>query len=205
MRVSILGAKIIGGTLGRAWVRAGHTVRFGVRNPQNPELQALVQSLGNAASVSGIAEAITAGEVVVFAIPGQAMESTIAEHAAALAGKTVIDAANRIGASAMNSQAIFATYAPTALVFRAFNTVGWESFDNPRFGALQADLFYSGPVGEAQAQVAQLIADVGLRPVWVGGPEHTQTVDALTSLWFALAIEQQRGRHLAFKMLTDEQ
>lgn len=45
---------------------------------------------------------------------------------------------------------------------------------------------------------------MGLRPVWVGGPEHTAVVDTLGGLWFALALGQQRGRHLAFKLLTDE-
>ena len=54
------------------------------------------------------------------------------------------------------------------------------------------------------SQVEQLIADIGLRPVWVGGPEYTPTVDAIASLWFALALKQGRGRHLAFKLLTDE-
>jgi len=203
MRIGILGAKTIGGTLGRKWAQAGHSVMFGVRNPQNPDVQALVQELGGA-SAGGAADAIAFGDVVVFAIPGQAMEATIAEHAAALVGKTVIDAANKVGAATMNSLAAFAAHAPSAQVFRAFNSLGWENFANPQFGGIQADLFYSGPVGAAQAQVAQLIADVGLRPVWVGGPEHTPTVDAIASLWFALALGQGRGRHLAFKMLADE-
>jgi hypothetical protein len=46
MRVGVIGAKIVAGTLGRKWVRAGHDVMFGVRTVDNPELQALVQALG---------------------------------------------------------------------------------------------------------------------------------------------------------------
>jgi len=203
MRIGILGAKTIGGTLGRKWAQAGHSVMFGVRNPQNPDVQALVQELGGA-SAGGAADAIAFGDVVVFAIPGQAMEATIAEHAAALVGKTVIDAANKVGAATMNSLEAFTTHAPSAQVFRAFNSLGWENFANPQFGGVQADLFYCGPSGAAQAQVEQLIAEVGLRAIWVGGPEQTPTVDAIASLWFALALKQGRGRHLAFKLLTDE-
>ena len=203
MRIGILGAKTIGGTLARQWVRAGHDVLFGVRNPDNPDLQVLLHELGGSASAPGVAHAIAFGEVVAFAIPGQAMDSTIAEHAAALSGKTVVDAANNVGAASMNSLEAFTAHAPSAQVFRAFNSLGWENFANPQFGGVQADLFYCGPPGAAQAQVEQLIADVGLRPVWVGGPEYTPTIDALASLWFALALKQARGRHLAFKLLTD--
>lgn len=203
MDIGVLGGKVVGGTLAKKWVAAGHRVMFGVRHPHNPEVQALAQSLGGNASVSLIADAIAFGEVVVFAIPGRAMEATIAEQAAALSGKLVIDAANQMGAAVMNSAASFAAHVPTAQVFRAFNTLGWENFEIPRFGDVQADLFYSGPAGEGQTRVEQLIAEVGLRPVWVGGPEQTDLVDALGRLWFALALNQRRGRHLAFKMLTE--
>jgi predicted dinucleotide-binding enzyme len=204
MRIGILGARSIGGTLGRKWAHAGHTVMFGVRNPQNSDVQALAHELGGNASAAGVANAIAFGEVVVFAIPGQAMDASIVEHAAALAGKTIVDASNKVGAPTMNSLEAFTTHAPSAQVFRAFNSLGWENFANPQFGGVQADLFYCGPSSAAQAQVEQLIADVGLRPVWVGGPEYTPTVDAIASLWFALALKQGRGRHLAFKLLTDE-
>jgi len=204
MNIAILGAGTIGSTLGRAWVRAGHTVTFGVRTVENPEVQALVQELGGIASVAAVAGAIASGQVVLFAIPGQAMEATIAAHAAALAGKVVIDAANRIGAATMHSFAAFTTHVPTAQVFRAFSSLGWENFARPRFGDIQADLFFCGPDGTARAQVEILISDVGLRPVWVGGPEQASLIDALTSLWFTLALGQKRGRHLAFKLLTDD-
>ena len=36
MKVAILGAKIIGSTLGRKWAKAGHSVMFGVREVANP-------------------------------------------------------------------------------------------------------------------------------------------------------------------------
>jgi hypothetical protein len=203
MDIGILGAKNIGGTLAKKWVTAGHRVMFGVRSPHNPEVQTLVQSLGSHASVALIADAIAFGAVVVFAIPGRAMTETITQHASALSDKIIVDTTNRVGEAVMNSAATFAKHAPNAQVFRAFNNLGWENFETPRFGQVQADLFYSGPAGEGQAKVEQLIAAVGLRPVWVGGPEQTYLVDALGGLWFALALNQRRGRHLAFKMLTD--
>lgn len=202
MKIAILGARNIGGTLGRKWVSAGHTVIFCARNVANPDTQALARSLGERASVATVAGAVAAGEVVLFAIPGAAMDETIAANAAALNGKIVIDAANKVRTPVMNSFAAFAAHAPGARVYRAFNSMGWENFENPRFGDESADLFYCGPEGEAQAVVERLIADVGLRPVRVGGADQVQVVDQVASLWFALALGQKRGRHLAFKMLT---
>jgi 8-hydroxy-5-deazaflavin:NADPH oxidoreductase len=58
MKVAVVGAGRIGGILGKKWSRAGEEVHFGVRNPQKPEVQNLVKSLGLNASVSSIPDAI---------------------------------------------------------------------------------------------------------------------------------------------------
>lgn len=200
MKIAVLGAKIIGGTLARKWARAGHAVMFGVRSVDNPETQALAQEL--AASVGTVAQAIAFGEAVIFAIPGNAMEETIAAHGPALNGKIVVDAANRMGGGAMNSAAAFAAHAPGAQVYRAFNSLGWENFEDPMFGDIQADLLYCGPAGASRDAVEQLIRAVGLRPVCLGDLRQIGLVDAVGSLWFALAFGQGMGRNLAFKVLT---
>jgi predicted dinucleotide-binding enzyme len=135
------------------------------------------------------------------------MDETVTMLAADLAGKIVVDAANRIGArlgdqSVMNSAAALADHAPTASVFRAFNSLGWENFDQPEIGGVQADLLFAGPDGDGRVAVEQLIADVGLRPVYVGGPEAVPLVDALGGLWGALAFGRGMGRRLFFKVVT---
>jgi hypothetical protein len=200
MRIAVLGAKVVGGTLARKWAQAGHAVMFGVRNTENPEVQALARELG--ATVGPPAAAIAFGEAVVFAIPGGAMEETIATHGPALAGKIVVDTTNRMGGETMNSVAAFTAHAPAAQVYRAFNSLGWENFENPQFGDIQADLFYCGPSGVGQVAVEQLIRDVGLHPVCLGDLGQVGLVDTIGSLWFALAYGQRMGRHLAFKVLT---
>jgi hypothetical protein len=200
MNIAILGAKIIGSTLGRKWTRAGHKVMFGVRNVRNPEVQDLAKELES--TVGAAEEAIAFGDVVVFAIPGNAMDETIQTFGHALNGKIVIDAANRMDGGPMNSAASFAAHAPSVHLFRAFNSLGWENFENPQFGNIQADLFYCGPGDETQATVEQLIHEVGLRPIRVGDINQVQLVDMIGSLWFALAFGQNVGRHLAFKVLT---
>lgn len=202
MKVAVVGAGRIGGLLGTKWSRAGQQVIFGVRNPQKPQVQDLVKSLGADATVSSIPDAIGRGDVVVFAIPGAAMKETITAHARALDGKIIIDATNNLGAPSMNNQATFATQTPHAKVYRAFNNYGWDIFENPIFRSVAADLFYCGPDGEERSKMEKLISDVGLNPVYLGGPDSVDLVDSVLKVWFTLASGRKMGRGIAFKLLT---
>src|SRR6266851_5621941 len=87
-----------------------------------------------------------------------------------LEGKVVIDAANNVRGEVMNNARAIAAAAPGASYVRAFNTLGWELLVQPVVGGVQADPFFCGPDGDARRAMERLIADVGLRPVWVGGP-----------------------------------
>ncbi len=203
MKIAVLGAGRIGGTLAKKWATAGHTIRLGVRNAHKPEVQELLKTLGTNASASSIAEAINFGDVVLFAIPAGAMEAMITSNANALDGKIVIDATNNMSGPSMNSLATFAARTPHAKAYRAFSGYGWENFEDPMFGSLQADLFFCGPDGEARSVMEQLIAHVGLSPVYIGGSDQAPVLENVTRLWFALAFGQNLGRHLAFKVLTD--
>lgn len=203
IKIAVLGAGHIGGTLGSKWVAAGHQVVFGVNNPGGENARKLRGELGDRATIGTIAEALAANpDVVVMSIPGGAMEETIAQYASQLDGKIIIDTANKMGASAFNSFAALQQHTPHARIYRAFNTLGWENFANPIFDGTPADLFYCGTDGESRTTVEQLISDVGLRPISLGSVEQVGVVDSVLGLWFALAISQGKGRHLAFKVLT---
>jgi predicted dinucleotide-binding enzyme len=204
MDIAILGAGKIGGTLGKKWAAAGHTIRFGVRDPHKSSIRELTGQMAGRASAGSVAEAIDFGEVVLFAIPGSAMEATIVAYAETLDGKIAIDAANKIGSTVVNSLPIFTSQTPNALVFRAFNALGWENFEDPLFDGVPADLFYTGPDGPARQKVEGLITDVGLRPVYLGGPEQTELTDDLLGLWFTLAVGRKFGRRIAFKLLQKD-
>ncbi len=202
LNVAVLGAGNIGGTLGRTWAKAGHEITFGVSDPRGAKAQAVRADLGDTARVSTVAEALAAGDVVLLAVPGGAMDETIRANKAQLDGKILIDAANRMGDPRPDSLATFQAETPRAKTYRAFNTLGWENFADPVIGGVQADLFFCGPDGDSRATVERLIADIGLRPIWVGDNDQIGVVDGLLRLWFALAVGQGKGRHLAFKMLT---
>ena len=187
MRIAVIGAGNIGRTLGTTWATAGHQVVYGVRSPNAPE-------------TASVTDAVAHAEVVVLAVPGAAAKDVLARLGASLAGKVVIDATNDV----QGSGKLHALEALTdgAHPVRAFNTLGWENFADPVFDGVTADLFYAAEEGRAKEVADRLIADVGLRPVWLGGVEAFDLVDSLTRLWFTLALRRRLGRRLAFKMLV---
>jgi 8-hydroxy-5-deazaflavin:NADPH oxidoreductase len=202
LRIAVLGAGNIGGTLGRKWAAAGHKIFFGVNNPDSERAKALRAELGTKITIGSATDALAASDVVVMALPGKAMDEMITTHAAQLDGKIIIDTANRMGGGPMNSFATFQTHTPQARIFRAFNTLGWENFADPVFDGIQADLFYCGPDGDAREIVEQMITDVGLRPMRLGDVDQVGLVDSVGAIWFALVFGQGKGRHLALKVLS---
>lgn len=68
----------------------------------------------------------------------------------------------------------------------------------------RADLFYCGPEEEpAVSRVEKLIHQVGLRPVRVGDLNQVSVLDALTRLWFSLAVAQVRDGTWRSKCCND--
>jgi predicted dinucleotide-binding enzyme len=205
MRIAIIGAGQVGRALATNLDRSGHDVVVGTRDPEGERATAARAQLAGVA-VTDIAAALAGADAAVLAIPGPAVDEFVAAHGAELDGKLVVDAANRIGASLaehrpMNSVEELAAAAPAAAVYRAFNSLGWENYADPVIDGVQADLLFAGPT-DRRAEAEALIADVGLRPVYVGDLDKVELVDALTALWATLAYGQGMGRRLFFKVVT---
>lgn len=195
MRVAVIGTGNIGGTIGRALASNGHEVAFGSRTPE----ESTGVAGGTGAKVTDVASSLAGAEAVVLALPGPGVAGFLNEHAGALHGILVVDATNNMaGGGPAHAHDLVVGAVPEARYARAFNTLGWENFAEPRFGNEVADLFFSSSNADAPV-VAELVEAVGLRPVHVG-PDTQDVVDGLLRLWFALS--QAHGRHLAFKMLV---
>ncbi len=200
--IAVIGAGNIGGTLARKWAAAGHRVVLGVRDPAGPKPARLVEELGATVSATSMADAAAMAGIVVFAVPGSAMAGTLADLRASLRGKLIVDATNTLtGDGPSNSLGLIAKAVPTAVAYRAFNSLGWEILADPMVEDVRSDLFFAGPDGPGRQAVASLIEEAGLRPVWLGGPERADLVDAVAAIWFALVLGQHRSRRLAFRVL----
>jgi len=196
MTIAVIGTGFIGGTLGRAFARAGHPTVFGSRHPEDTSV-----AENSGATVASVGDAVAGADTVVLAIPTAGVEDFLRTHGNALAGKLVVDAANSVGGPVAHHADLVARYAPDARYARAFNTLGGENFAEPDFGGTAADLYYSAGTGD-RAVLDELISAVGLRPMYVGENQH-DIVDGVLRLWFALSVGQGHGRHLAFRTLTD--
>ncbi len=191
MEIAVIGTGFIGGILGRALAKAGHTVAFGSRRPEDDEV---AEDTG--ATVASVPDALRHGEVVVLALPGSAVSALARDHGPALEGKLVIDATNRMGEAVSNSRSSL----PAGVRYaRAFNTLGGENMADPVFTDGPADMFFSATESDRET-VEDVVRGVGLRPIYVG-PDREDLVDALFQLWIALAIGQGRGRRLALRLL----
>jgi len=207
MRIAVIGKGNIGGTLGSKWAAAGHDVVYGARDGSGEGASAGPGGVAPAGASAGpggapvrsIGDALKDADIILLAVPGQVVPDVVNEQAAALAGKTVIDAVNRMGAPETDSRAIIADAAPSARYVRAFNTLGWENFANPLPGA---NLFFAADP-EARATAEELIRAVGLEPAYLGGASATATVDALLPLWFALVKQNGGDRRVALSVVTD--
>jgi predicted dinucleotide-binding enzyme len=198
--VAVIGSGNIGGTLARRWADAGHQITLGARDPSSTKLADLMQALGNRAQVTTPEAAVEAVDAVLVATPGSAVADLTAALGPALASRIVLDATNDVGGAALHHMDAWNAHAPDALVFRAFNTLGWENFADPEHDGGPADLLYCGPEVHRDV-VERLVADVGLRPVWIGGPDAAAVLDGVTRLWFTLVMDRGRSRRTAFRVL----
>jgi predicted dinucleotide-binding enzyme len=189
MKIAVIGAGNVGGTVGGAWQKAGHDITYGLRDPSKKQ------------GAKPIDAAMAGAEIVLLALPGGAVVDFVREHRGALDGKIVIDATNNFRAPSMHSWSELSEMIPNAQLYRAFNSLGADVFAKPVLGGEKADLFYAGPDGANGEKIERLIEDAGLRPIRVGGTEQADVVDGVLRLWFTLA--QSRGRRIAFKLISD--
>jgi predicted dinucleotide-binding enzyme len=178
MRIGIIGAGMIGSTVAKLWIDAGHDVRLASRHPDG--LRPLVETLGPHASLGTPADAVSFGEVVMLTVPLAAMPELARDLAPLVAGKVVLDTGNayerRDGDAAREATAHpdgsagwAAGFFPGARWVKAFNTVYFKTLareahrDGDRVGIPLA-----GDDRQALDVAAGLVRDAGFDPVVVG-------------------------------------
>ena len=178
MRIGIVGAGMIGSTVAKLWVDAGHEVRLSSRHPN--ELQPLVKQLGERASAGTPQEAAEFGDVVMITVPLKAMPELAREIGASLAGKIVLDTGNayeqRDGTFAREasrdprgSAGWSASMFPRARWVKAFNTVYYKTLEKEAHReADQVGIPLASDDKEALEVAAGLVRDAGFDPVVVG-------------------------------------
>ena len=205
MKIAILGAGNIGGNLGKRFAEQGHTIVFGVRDPN--KAAAAVSACGAKASATNVKDAAAAGDVVVLAVPGSVAQAAV-KDAGDLAGKILIDATNALDFSTGGPQVAVATSQAeelakltSAKVVKAFNTCGAEHILHPTVGGVPVDVFLCGDDADAKKTVAGLSEAIGFNPVDMGPLVNARFAEHLATGWIWLAMKGGAGRNIAFKLM----
>lgn len=206
MRIAVIGAGSVGGTLGRRWAAAGHEVVFGVRDPHSGKVKELLTASCNARAAS-ITDAAAQSEVVVLATPWPAAPDAI-RSAGDLRGKLLLDCTNPlktglsldVGHTTSGGEQV-AGWAVGARVVKIFNTTGFGNMANPHYGEQAATMFYAGDDAEAKQIAARLATDLGFEAVDAGPLKNARLLEPLAALWIDLAMVRGQGRDIAFKLL----
>ena len=208
MKIGILGAGNVGGTLGTRWARGGHEVVFASRHPEAEEMRELIAKAGPTARAGSIAEAIASSEILALTTPWSAVRDVLT-GAGNLAGKILIDATNpllprleglEVGMSTSGGELV-AGWAPGARVVKAFNTVGYNIMADPAFGAARPVMFYCGDGRAAKQTVAQLAGELGFDPQDAGPLKQARVLEPFALLWISLAVQYGFGRDISFQFL----
>jgi 8-hydroxy-5-deazaflavin:NADPH oxidoreductase len=207
LKIGIIGAGQIGGTLAMLWVKAGHEVLVSSRHPQ--ELQALARSLGPRAHVGTPREAALFGDVVLVSVPYAALPQIGRDLKAELAGKVVLDTGNpypeRDGPMAVEARAkgtgvASAQFLPGVRLVRAFNAINSGDLRNEahRSGEPIA-IPLAGDDPQALELAQRLVRDAGFAPVVVGPLSRAREFDVGTAVYTRLLTAPQLRRALALK------
>ena len=214
MKIGVLGSGIVGQVLGAGFLKHGHEAMLGTRDPKKKAVEDWVR--GNAGAHAGtFAETARFGDLLVLAVAGRAVESTIELAGPAnFAGKTVIDATNPIADEPpVNGVLKFTTgpneslgewiqaKVPAARVVKAFNSVGNSLMVNPHFSQGVPTMFLCGDSEDAKAQVSAIIRQFGWEPYDCGGIVSARAIEPLCMLWCLPGFLRNDWQH-AFKMLT---
>ncbi|VVP93328.1 hypothetical protein PS918_03459 [Pseudomonas fluorescens] len=170
LKLSVIGAGNVGGTLGTLWVKAGHSVMFSSRHPE--ELDDLVKSAGPNARAGTVSEAAAWGDVIVLSVPYGAMPALSEQLKGKLDGKVVFSTSNPfsgrdgdIGRKALDTGVALADqqYLPGIHLARAFNAIGFASMKDQSGQGKALPVFADD--AQARDMGARLVRDAGFVPV----------------------------------------
>ena len=191
MKIGIVGAGKMGGTLAELWAKAGHEVMISSRHPD--ELKAQAQAIGPKVHVGTVREAASFGPVVVIAMPYGKWPEISDEIKSETVGKTVIDLTNpypdRDGPMAEQARkettgVANPKYLPGAHLVRAFNSIIYTNLRSQAHRAgEQVAIPIAGDDSNAVSVTSQLVRDAGFEPVMVGPLSSARLFDVDTPVY----------------------
>ena len=182
MQIAIIGAGNVGKALATGLTKAGHSVTLSATDPDHA--RAAAEATGARAAASN-ADAVRDVDLVVLAVPFTVAPDVAAQLGESLRGKVVVDASNQFSADMSGldrwdqSVAERVQEHSAAPVVKAFNTTFAVNLPTGAVADTRLDGFYAGDDATAKATVAQLLTDLGFRPLDVGGLPMARVLEGM--------------------------
>lgn len=208
MKIAMIGAGNVGGTLGKGWAKAGHDVVFGVRDPSDPKLKDLLAAAGGRAKTASVKEAAGTSDVIALTVPWDAAQEAL-KNAGNLNGKILLDCTNPLkpdlsglthGNTTSGGEQV-AAWAPGARVVKIFNTTGFGNMANPHYAEGVSMMLYCGDDPAAKHVAAKLATDLGFEAYDAGPLTEARLLEPLALAWIHLAVFQKLGTDFAFRLV----
>src|SRR5262249_41381514 len=208
MKIAIIGAGNVGGTLGAAWANRGHEIFFGVRDAADPKLEELLARTSGRARAATVRDAVVSAEVLALTVPWPAAQEAL-RTAGDLGGKVLLDCTNPLKADLSGLTVGYTTsgaehvaaWAMGARVVKIFNTTGYSNMENPEYREGRSMMLYCGDDTQAKKVAAQLAADLGFEPYDVGPLAEARLLEPFALVWIHLAVLQKMGTSFAFRLI----
>jgi predicted dinucleotide-binding enzyme len=189
-KIGILGKGKVGSALADGLQRAGHEVR----------------AVGK--DKAGEREAAEWADIVVLAVPFDALDDVVKTAGDLLAGKTVVDVTNALGPE-MNLALGFSTSGaeelqkklPQARVVKAFNTVFAQHMDSGAIDGERLSAFVAGDDQAARAAVLGLAREIGFDAVDAGPLRNARSLEPIGIMNIQLGYVLKMGPQIGFKLL----
>jgi 8-hydroxy-5-deazaflavin:NADPH oxidoreductase len=211
MQVGIIGSGSVAQTLGSGFLKHGHAVMLGTREPAKLDAWA---SSNPQARRGSLAETAKFGELLVLAVKGnaasKALELVGAENAS---GKVFIDTCNPIAdAPPVNGVLSYFTgpneslmerlqkQLPAAKFVKAFNSVGAVHMVNPSFKD-RPTMFVCGNDDGAKKTVGGILEQFGWEIADMGKVEAARAIEPLCMLWCIPGLAKNDWSPRAFKVV----
>jgi predicted dinucleotide-binding enzyme len=213
MKIGIIGSGVVAQTLGAGFLRHGHDVMLGTRNPAQLADWA---AKNKGARVGSPVDAAAFAETAVLAVKGGVALDALrgADAGRHLSGKVVVDASNPIVDAAPEHGVLhfFTTLEdslmeraqrefPALRFVKAFNSVGSALMIDPQLPGGRPTMFICGNDEAAKKSVVALLAEVGWDSADMGRVEAARAIEPLCMLWCIPGFLRNDWVH-AFKLLS---
>jgi predicted dinucleotide-binding enzyme len=201
MKVGMIGAGNVGGALTKASTRAKHSVEVSAASREDADK--LAREAGGTVAGSN-AEAVAGADIVILAVPFDAVEGIVREVGSGLDGKVVIDVTNKFDPAQLDGPSNAERtqqLAPNARVVKAFNTVFAAKQSDPKIDGVQLDGFVAGDDAQAKARAMEFVQSLGFKPIDAGPLAMARALEGMGLLNISLNMNNGWPWQTGWKLL----